>query len=489
MLISCQSVTNQPWRVCHVLRVDPLDGQAVQYMRVFAWTLGITAIVLMAGMLLWSWQTISPYDRITARLTGAAPLPKVKNKAELLRQGVDSLLENLESVRATLGRHRQTIRAEEWRRYLLTGASQALASVVQPGDEIWLCAVRVEGYGGLRMREDDTHCALIRHELEQIAVACLKRAGFTADSVDLGEDRLLLIVVNAACETALQETLSNFKETAEQQTGAALAIALGDPVSPREISLREYCSELHLATFLHFFTGEDRIYRHQDYEVYRAMMHPVHSNEALERLVGALRSRQRDKWEAALDVLVDSWRSAPYFEVQFLATLTAYALTAAFSRYLDESAFRELRRQIDNATEMSELHQRLHGICARVSEEMGSANVKDNGRWQDMLLEVMEYVNAHLQDPALSPDRAAEHVGLSTNYLRKLFKECCNMSLSEYIRTQRVERAMELLRGTNKTVVEIMECVGYSNRSSFFQAFKKYTNLTPESYRNLYRRG
>ena len=98
----------------------------------------------------------------------------------------------------------------------------------------------------------------------------------------------------------------------------------------------------------------------------------------------------------------------------------------------------------------------------------------------------MDFVNAHLQDPALSPDSIAGHVGLSTNYLRKLFKGYYDTSLSDYIRAQRMEKAMELLRGTHKTVAEVMEDTGYTNRSTFFQAFKRHTHLTPEQYRSRF---
>lgn len=484
VFVSRQQVAHQPWRVYHVLRVNALSDQEGGYLRILIITLSLLILVLLLGMLLWSWRIISPYDRLATRFAASFTPAASKNKALLLKESVDSLLQNLESMRATLGRHNQTIRSGEWRRFLLTGSAQALAAVLPEGGQVCLCVARMEGYGDLRLRENYTRRVLIRHELEQIALCRLKQAGFFVDSVDMGEDHLLLVFTGSAPFSSMKASLLKFQAQAEAETGISMAISLGEPIAPEDGSLQSCYNELYVATFLHFFTGETRIYSHQDYAVYQAMLHPVQNNEALDRLIEALRSGKRKAWEGALAALIDGWQETSYPEVQFLATLTAHALTAAFSKYLEEGALREMRKMIDGASGLMEINRGFERICEQVCEGAERGHGKAAERWQDMLLEVMDFVNAHLQDPMLSPDRIAEHVGLSTNYLRKLFKEYYDTSLSDYIRMQRMERAMDLLRNTHKTVAEIIEYVGYANRSSFFQAFKRYTNQTPEQYRS-----
>lgn len=483
-LVSSLHMVNQPWTLYHVLRVTPTGGQTGWYLRILATALCIAILALAGGMLLWSWRILSPYDLITNRLIGAMGTAAPRNKTALLKESVDSLLMNLESMRATLGRHGQTIRAEEWHRFLLTGAPQALEAVLPGGGQVCLAVARMEGYGSLRARENYTRRVLIKYELEQLALQCVQAAGLSADSVDMGDDHLLLIFTGGADAAAMQDALSRFREAARDRTGIALAVALGDPARAEAGDMQALYSALYTTTYLHFFLGEERVYTRRDYEAYQAMMRPVQEDGALEALVEALRAGDAQLWEAALCTLADHWRRMPYPDVQFMATLAAHTVATAFAKHLDESALGALRQEIASAEGLDEIRDRLHALCAQVGERTGGGRGEPAGRWQDTLLEVMDFVSAHLQDPALSPDLAAGHVGLSTNYLRKLFKEYYGASLSDYIRTQRMEKAKELLASTHKTVAEIMEYTGYANRSSFFQAFKRYTGRTPEQYRS-----
>lgn len=482
-LVSSLHMVNQPWTVCHVLRVTPTGGQTGWYLRILAAALCLTVLVLAGALLLWSWRMLSPYDRIVNRLMGAAGTTGPRNKAALLKESVDSLLQNLESLRATLGRHGQTIRGEEWHRFLLTGAPQALQAVMPGGGLLRLCVARMEGYGSLRMRENYTRRVLIRYELEQLAMRCISQASLSADSVDMGDDHLLLIFPAGMEDAPLREALLRFRALAQEQTDISLAISLGDPMRPEAAAVQARYNELYTATYLHFFLGEERIYTQQDYEAYQAMMRPVQGDDALDRLIESLRAGDRRGWDAALNALVDGWRGAPYPDVQFLATLAAHTVAATFSKHLEGDALGEVREDIGRAAGLEEISARLRTLCEQVSERVDGGRGGACGRWQDTLLEVMDFINAHLQDPSLSPDRIAEHAGLSTNYLRKLFKDYYDASLSDYIRAQRMEKAMELLRETRKTVAEVMEYTGYTNRSSFFQAFKRHTHLTPEQYR------
>ena len=47
----------------------------------------------------------------------------------------------------------------------------------------------------------------------------------------------------------------------------------------------------------------------------------------------------------------------------------------------------------------------------------------------------------------------------------------------------RVELAVELLRDTDNTYVEIAAELGYSEPNNFARAFKRWTGKTPEQYR------
>ena len=66
-------------------------------------------------------------------------------------------------------------------------------------------------------------------------------------------------------------------------------------------------------------------------------------------------------------------------------------------------------------------------------------------------------------------------IGLScTKLFKSLFKKETGQNLSKYIKQYRMEKAKELLTGTNMKIVNISEQVGYPNVSYFVQSFREY---------------
>lgn len=67
--------------------------------------------------------------------------------------------------------------------------------------------------------------------------------------------------------------------------------------------------------------------------------------------------------------------------------------------------------------------------------------------------------------------------------LKAAFKAVYGNSIAAHIKEHRMERAAELLRGTEMNVAEIARAVGYDSQSKFSAAFKSYFRLLPSEYR------
>lgn len=89
-------------------------------------------------------------------------------------------------------------------------------------------------------------------------------------------------------------------------------------------------------------------------------------------------------------------------------------------------------------------------------------------------------------DPNLSLESLSEELGMSNSSLSKLMNSYAGSNFSDYINKFRVEEAQKLLADTSfsgYTIVAIgLEC-GFNSKSTFYSAFKKFTKLTPASYR------
>lgn len=109
-----------------------------------------------------------------------------------------------------------------------------------------------------------------------------------------------------------------------------------------------------------------------------------------------------------------------------------------------------------------------------LTEVFGQADV-----WQNLI----EYISSN-PDGELTLDALAKRCFYNPSYFSRVFKQKFGISLTEYVRERRMEKAKSLLKNTNKTVDKIMEEVGYSDRSAFYHAFSKSFGLTPAQMRD-----
>ena len=96
---------------------------------------------------------------------------------------------------------------------------------------------------------------------------------------------------------------------------------------------------------------------------------------------------------------------------------------------------------------------------------------------------MLAIIDKEYMNPNLNVDEVASRLGLSTNYVRILFKETTNSSLSEYLNQVRFEKAKNILLETDIPVKKVCEKIGICNVNYFYTAFKKYSGFTPTQFR------
>lgn len=94
-----------------------------------------------------------------------------------------------------------------------------------------------------------------------------------------------------------------------------------------------------------------------------------------------------------------------------------------------------------------------------------------------------DYIYTHIKERITIED-LAEELGVSASYLSRLFKKATGMSVSGYIRQQKIEMAKNLLRYSDSSMIEIANQLAFSSQSHFIQQFREVTGMTPKKYRN-----
>ena len=100
------------------------------------------------------------------------------------------------------------------------------------------------------------------------------------------------------------------------------------------------------------------------------------------------------------------------------------------------------------------------------------------------VLEAMDYIGAHYQDPNISISAIAQDLGISEGHLSHTFKKETDYTLLNYLTRYRVQKAMELLRDCRVKVYEVAAQVGYRDITYFSATFKKVTGVTPSEYQD-----
>lgn len=136
---------------------------------------------------------------------------------------------------------------------------------------------------------------------------------------------------------------------------------------------------------------------------------------------------------------------------------------------------------IRNADTLDELEQHLTAVLSSVFSPSLSENSK-NASYSAEILQAISYIQENYSKK-ISLAAVADHVGLSSGYLCRIFKEETGVSINAYINNLRMTRAGELLADKNSYIKEVAVSVGFEDQLYFSRLFKRYYGVTPSEYR------
>ncbi len=111
--------------------------------------------------------------------------------------------------------------------------------------------------------------------------------------------------------------------------------------------------------------------------------------------------------------------------------------------------------------------------------------LRQNSALSRPISECINYIYAHIKERITIED-LANACGNSPSYISRLFKSEMNMTASDYIRKVKIDKAKNLLRFSDFSLVEISSYLSFSSQSHFIKLFREETNMTPKKYRSMY---
>lgn len=103
----------------------------------------------------------------------------------------------------------------------------------------------------------------------------------------------------------------------------------------------------------------------------------------------------------------------------------------------------------------------------------------------DRLKTVIQYIQNNYEKQIRISD-LSQMVNMSEGYFCRYFKKVAAKTPIEYLNYVRVVKACDLLKNSEKKILDIAMEVGFNNFSYFINRFKKYMNMTPADFRKKY---
>lgn len=103
--------------------------------------------------------------------------------------------------------------------------------------------------------------------------------------------------------------------------------------------------------------------------------------------------------------------------------------------------------------------------------------------YRHRILRVQLHIQEHLGED-LSLDALARIAHFSPYHFHRVFRAFAGESVAEYVRRLRLERAVMMLRGSERSVLEVALDAGYGTHEAFTRAFKERFGVTPSECRS-----
>ncbi|MDR3563680.1 MAG: AraC family transcriptional regulator [Negativicutes bacterium] len=134
--------------------------------------------------------------------------------------------------------------------------------------------------------------------------------------------------------------------------------------------------------------------------------------------------------------------------------------------------------ELDIVLELAAIWRQLIGRPNEAAPEVKANEYID----QQRIKTILSYIHEHFREK-ITLEELAALVNVSRGECCRFFKRVVKCTVFDYVISYRINRSIELLRTTDRTVSEIADGVGFGSTSYYIESFKKQVLCTPKEYR------
>lgn len=352
------------------------------------------------------------------------------------------------------------------------------------GNRYQVVMLRIDDYGHQFQRYDQADISLFKYAISNIAEEII-RPWYGVEIWTDNDDALgLLLCWNE--ETSIPPLIDSLMREVQQSVAHYLKMSITVAIGSVVDELDQVPMSYHLAyqaSRYRLTRGPGSLICHENRPTeMKQHEYPLQ----LEKLItDHLRLGERNKLKQWVGSFFQELTVCHYDEIMlYVYQLSVMTLRAASDMVGEEELTRSgmlfLPETITKCGTLNEMHEVYLLSCCDIIEMRDQRSCDSNAK---IVVMIEQNISENYGNPDLSADLLAGQAGLSTNYLRKLFKEQTGKTIAQYITDVRFEKAKQLLLETDHSAGKVGEMVGILNTNYFYASFKKHTGMSPVHFR------
>lgn len=501
-MISYMNIQENGWKIISIVPLESLMGK-VERLRTIS--LSVTAVFLFVSILIALWISHRLYKPVDKLVNVIKPADASEGGAT--HQG-DELAYLSQAYRRALEQASKAQRDQISTHYIarqfhlrrLIHDSQTLTSdqfrelianhdfKIGWGGKYRLCLMKLDGSGSM----NESHKKLVHFAISNIAQEIVT-AKYPCETVEMKQDHLVMLVSltdgDEAAAPDMAELVQQVQEIVSRLYHVTFSAAVSEQVGDLALLSRSYAETLQFLQYKFVFGPgtvilPDRIRANEAQPDEQSAQFPA---EWEKKLIEAIKLNEPDLYARTLDRMFQQVASMHYDYMGYMI-LHILLLVKIALRELNDNRLQPLPVDLSEANgkiAMAETMEESKAVFHDIFEEIAvKLNHQDASQRNEVLMAaIQEIIETKYADVNLSLQEIAEVMRMSPTYIGKMFKKRYGQSVAEYINETRLRNAVHYLEDNKYNINDIIEKVGFGNRSIFFRLFKNKFGTTPKEYR------
>lgn len=499
MMVTYAVSAQNGWKYVTVLPYRTVMAKAEHVKRI---TFNIVLVILSAGFVAAfaaAYQNNKPLKRILAITAGKVGIETElmgKNEYDILEGSIFKLISSNEHLKHAMQDQIVIIRATFFDR-LRKGEFKSLHEVESMaafldinfhGSQYIVILVQLIEFADMMTVESFDELEKRRIVAKDIAFKAIEGKGYVHD---VENDKLLLLVSfdinqkDAEMESCIDGMVSYISSELMNSCNSRSVYGVGTPFG----SLLDVYKSFNQAR-----QAIENRYKNKEADVFRYKQ-TVNEREGFylpmevqTRLLYLVKGGQKEEMEELLEDIYKENFSNRQLPSE-MARLFIYNMVGILIRIKEQSKLKECsayNHLFDNQYRLEshrDIREYYHTLKEEFAEVCNNAIAQKRNYNNQLIDEVIQYIDNNYTDAQLSLFLIGSHFGLSEANLSYFFKERTGNNFSTYLENLRIEHSCRLLQKRDIPINEIAGLVGYNSDNSFRRAFKRLRGVSPSDFR------